>query len=57
MIPKDATNFIPCSSTEEAEKAFAPVNETAADSAQEETADPSAAAPQAEVEDFFDDET
>ena len=45
------------SSTEEAEKAFAPVNEAAADSAQEETADPSAAAPQAEVEEFFDDET
>lgn len=41
------------SSTEEAEKAFAPVNEAAADSAQEETADPSAAAPQAEVEEFL----
>lgn len=44
------------SSTEETEKAPAPANEAAADSAQEETADPSAAAPQAEVEEFFDDE-
>lgn len=44
------------SSEAQSESKAAPANDTAADSAQEGSADPIAADPQAEVEEFFDDE-